>query len=301
MLAILLLLGGVLCCSTSVLFLKASAFHPSEVAAFRLLLASVLLSPLFFLNLKKYRDEFAPRDVRLSVLPAITLALHFISWAQGAKMTHAANATLIVNMVPVVVPLLLFLTEREIITSREMVGTVISLAGVGWIASADFSVDRQSLLGDIVCFGSMLLFSYYLVQGRVSRKIPSIWLYVVPLYAFAGLVCFVVALFMAHPLTLHPPRDYLVVLGLAFVPTILGHSILNLSMKKLSGQIVSVCNLMQFLFAGILAYLLFGEAPRPTFYPAGALVVAGAVIVILAVAATAKGKIELKESAAAEV
>lgn len=301
MLSILLLLVGVLCCSTSVLMLKASAFHPSEIAAFRLLLAALLLSPLFVLNARKYRAEYSLRDVRLAVLPAITLAVHFISWAQGAKMTHAANASLIVNMVPVVVPFLLFLTAREVITVREVLGTVISLAGVFWIASADFSVDRQSLVGDIVCFGSMLLFSYYLVQGRVSRQIPSIWLYVVPLYAFAGLICFIIALFMAHPLQIHPPRDYLTVLGLAIIPTILGHSILNLSMKRLSGQIVSVCNLMQFLFAGVLAYFIFGEAPRPAFYPAGVLVVTGAVIVILAVAATARGEKELKESAASEV
>lgn len=277
--SILLLLFGVFCCATSVLMIKASGLHPAVLSSYRLLGAALLLSPLYALDLRRHHAKYLPRHLRATVLPALTLALHFITWAQGAQMTRAANASLIVNMVPVVVPFLLFFAVREKVSRRSVAGTMVSLCGVLWLAAGDVDVSRH-LRGDAVCLGSMLLFSLYLVQGRLNRDIPGIWLYLVPLYAIAGAICLAVSLFVADPLGSHPPRALWCALGLALVPTILGHSILNLSMQRLSGQIVSVCNLFQFLFAGVLAYALFHEAPRPAFYVAGALVVTGAVIVI---------------------
>jgi drug/metabolite transporter (DMT)-like permease len=301
MIPILLLLVGVFCCATSVLMIKASELHPAVLSSYRLLLAALLLSPLYVRNVKKYHSEYSARDLRLTLLPGLTLALHFITWAQGAQWTHAANASLIVNMVPVVMPFLLFFTMGEVITKEEVIGTLVSLAGVVWLASSDFWVSRQSLMGDLTCFGSMLLFSYYLALGRINRNVPNIWLYLVPLYAVAGIICFLVALFVADPLGPHPSRDYLLSLGLAVIPTIIGHSILNNAMQRLSGQIVSVFNLFQFLFAGALAYFIFREVPSPTFYGAGALVVGGAIIVIRAVTSTSKGERELEMAATSEV
>ena len=281
MLAILLLLFGVFCCATSVLMIKASGLHPAVLSAYRLLGAALLLSPLYVLEARRHRGKYLPRHKRATVLPALVLALHFISWAQGAQMTRAANASLIVNMVPVVVPFLLFLALREKVSRQEVVGTILALCGVLWLAADDIEVSRR-LWGDVVCFGSMLLFSVYLVQGRLNRDVPSIWLYLVPLYAIAGAICLAVSLVVADPFAPHSARALWCALGLAVVPTILGHSILNLSMQRLSGPIVGVCNLFQFLFAGVLAYALFHEAPSPAFYAAGALVVSGAIIVIRA-------------------
>lgn len=298
MLSILLLIFGVFCCATSVLMIKASGLHPAVLSAYRLLGAALLLSPLYFAAAKKHRGKYSARDLRLTLLPALTLALHFISWAQGAQWTRAANATLLVNLSPVAVPFLLFLTMREKVTRPELVGTACALGGVAWLASSDFGLDRRFLLGDLTCFGSMLLFSYYLVQGRLNRDVPNLWLYLVPVYAFAGALCLLAALFVADPFGPHPARAYWAALGLAVIPTILGHSILNHAMQRLSGPVVGVCNLFQFLFAGALAFVLFGEAPRPAFYGAGALVVVGAVIVIRGVAATQKGEREQATTAA---
>ncbi|HEX8235853.1 MAG TPA: DMT family transporter [Abditibacteriaceae bacterium] len=282
MLRIFLLTFGVFCGSTAVIMIKESTLHPSVLAAYRLLLATLFLSPLFLIQLRQYRNEYSWRHVQRSLLPALTLALHFISWAQGAQWTHAANASLIVNMVPVVMPFLLYFSVREMVTKGEIIGTAVSLAGVCLLTMSDFSLSRQHLLGDITCFVSMLLFAHYMAQGRANRDFPTIWLYLVPLYAMAGVICLVISCFVAEPLRLYAPREYWLILGLAVIPTIMGHSILNYSMKHLRGQIVSVFNLCQFLFAGVLAYLRFGEVPQPIFFGAGALVVGGALLVIRA-------------------
>ena len=270
--------------------IKASQLHPALLSAYRLLLSAALLSPLYVYNLRKHRREFAGRNFRLTLLPATLLAFHFITWTQGAQWTHAANATLIVCMVPVAMPFLLYSTIGEKITMTEVVGTAMALGGAIWLTASDFWVSRQTLMGDITCFLSMLFFAFYLVQARANRDFPSIWLYVVPLYAAAGVICFFIAFFVVRPMTLPAPREFLIIIGLALVPTVLGHSILNHAMRHLRGQTVSVVNLFQFVFAGVLAFFLYGEVPRPVFYAAGALVVAGAIIVIHAMAATAEGE-----------
>ncbi|HET7239181.1 MAG TPA: DMT family transporter [Terrimicrobiaceae bacterium] len=166
----------------------------------------------------------------------------------------------------------------------------MALGGAIWLTASDFWVSQQTLLGDVTCFVSMLFFAFYLVQARANRDVPSIWLYVVPLYAAAGLICLAMAFFIVRPMTWPGGHEFLIITGLAVVPTIFGHSILNHAMRHLRGQTVGVVNLFQFVFAGVLAFFLYGEVPRPVFYAAGALVVAGAIIVIHAMSETAEGE-----------
>lgn len=308
MLSILLLLFGVFCCSTSVLMIQASGLHATVLASYRLLLAALFLSPIYFAKWRQYREQYSLRHLRMTLAPAVVLALHFITWAWGAQHANPTSATLIVNMVPVVVPFLLFLALGEKITTPEGVGIAVSLAGVVWLGVADMSGtaghtdNSNALWGDAVCFLSLLLLSVYLVQGRMNRDIPHLWLYLVPLYFFAGLICLAVASVVpgAGPFAPHPTKSYLAVLGLALGPTIMGHSILNLSMQRLSGQIVSVFTLFQFVFAGILAYFLLHETPHATFYGASVLVVGGAIVVIRGVNKTPDGQRELAALAVEE-
>ncbi len=274
------LLFGVFACSTAVIMIKASETHPVLLAAYRLLIASAVLTPVFFYHLRRERTTYRFEHLKRSFVPALLLALHFISWALGARLTFAANASLIVNMVPLVMPFILLAMLRERIHGREIAGTVFALAGVVLIGLSDYTLDPALLFGDFVCFGSMLLFAFYLALGRRNRDFHNIWLYLIPLYWMAGIICLAVAIAMGLPLVGHPLKEYGLLLALALVPTIMGHSILNHSLKHFRGQVVSVVNLCQFIFAGAMAYFIFTEIPAPAFYAAAVLVGAGAWIVL---------------------
>jgi len=75
-------------------------------------------------------------------------------------------------------------------------------------------------------------------------------------------------------------KEILLIIGLGIVPTVVGHSILNYSMKHMRGQVVGVMTLLEFIFAGVMAFFFFSEIPSRAFYPAAALVLAGAVIIV---------------------
>jgi drug/metabolite transporter (DMT)-like permease len=277
----LLLLVGVFACSTAAVMIKASTTHPFLLSSVRLLIAAALLTPLFWRDWRKHRAALPAGWMRGTLLPAVALATHFLSWACGARMTLTAQASLIVNLAPVAMPFFLHWLIGERINRREIIGTVLVLVGLAVLNARAAAAGGGDLAGNAVCFGSMLLFAWYLALGRRNRAVPSLWLYVVPVYWQAGLICGVAALPWASSLGSASPRDWGLLVALAVVPTILGHSLLNLAMRTLRGQLVSLCNVGQFVFAGVLARLLFAESPGVLFYAAAALVVAGVALVVL--------------------
>lgn len=275
------LIVGVFACSTAAIFIKASRTHPVPLSAYRLLIAAAALTPAY-LNARRAHGRAARRGIGVTALAGLLLALHFLSWIAGVRMTLAANASLIVNLVPVAMPGLAWLIDGDRITRGEGAGTALALSGAVLLGVSDVRSDRQTFAGDALCFASMLLFAGYLYCGRVNRGIPSIWLFVVPLYFVAGLVCLLPMPFVADPFSGLSAREVALILGLGILPTVVGHSALLHAMKSLRPQVVSLVNLGQFVFAGILAYLLLDERPAALFYPASLLLVVGSALAIRA-------------------
>jgi drug/metabolite transporter (DMT)-like permease len=265
--------------ASSVLFIKASTLTPAVLAASRLLIAAVILVPLWLRE--RRRAETRPSwwdTVRPVLLPALFLGLHFISWNAGARGTLAGNASLVVNLVPVVMPVLAWLFLSEKINRRELAGTMLALAGVAVLGFSDYRFSPEHLVGDAVCFGSMCLYSVYLIAARKRAKPGQLFSYLSPLYGTAGLICLVYALILdpqTQPITALDPW---MVAGLVAGPTLLGHSIANWSMTRFRAQTVGLVNVTQFVFAGVMSFFVFGEVPKPLFYLTGILVVAGAVM-----------------------
>ncbi len=279
--AVLLLVFGVLAGSTSVIFNKLSGEHPLLLAGWRQLIAALVLLPLALRDWKG-RGLSLRATLGRTALPGLVLALHFITWIAGSRQTLAANAALIVNLVPLVMPFLLTLAVGERVRAGEAGGSLVALAGVALLAFSDLRLGLATWQGDLLCLLSMLTYGVYLVLARRNSEGGSLWTYVVPVYAIGGLACLALALPLASPLKAYAPREALYILGLALLPTVIGHTVLNASMRRLRGQVVSVIGMAEFAFSGVLAWLILGEVPSRLFYPAAALVVVGAAIAVAA-------------------
>lgn len=282
----LILLFGVYCCSTSVIFIKIGTTDPIVLSAYRLLLGGLFLSPALFLARRHLAHHPWPTILKRAAPPAAFLAVHFITWIAGARMTPSANASLIVNMVPAVMPFLLWIILKERVTRAELTGTGFAMLGVFLLGMADFNFSKAYALGDLVCFVSMLLYAFYLIHARKNKDLPSIHLYIIPVYLMAGLLCLFIAALLdlaGRPtvwLGNQTDGEWLSILGLALVPTVFGHSIVNWALSHIRGQAVVLINLSQFIFAGIMGFLFLSEIPQPAFYLASALVVSGALFVV---------------------
>lgn len=276
----LLLLVSVFAVSTAIIMIKASTLHPVLLASLRLLVATVVLLPIFARDFRKHRAVYTTAHLQASILPGLVLAAHFISWIVAARMTPTANASLIIGLVPIAMPFLLAVLVRERLTRNEILATAVALSSVIFLTASDLNLAPQYVWGDVLCFVSMLFYAFYLALGRKNRRFPTVWLYLVPLYFVAGVTCFGIALFFVNPFQPYSTREILLILGLGIIPTVIGHSLVNNAMKHFRGQIVSIINMGQFVFAGIMAYLFFDEIPRWTFFVASALLLLSAWIVV---------------------
>jgi drug/metabolite transporter (DMT)-like permease len=277
----LLLLFGVLACSTSAIFVRLSGTEPVVLSALRLLIATVFLAPVYWRERRRLggltREQF-----RRTLLPGVVLAAHLITWTLGARLTVVAQATLIVNLAPAAMPFLLLWLASERLNWREIAGTAVVMAGVLTLSIRDARIGGGNFVGDAWCFGSMLLFALYLALGRRNRDFPSVWLYVVPVYAQAGVLCLLVSIPRLHGFDAHSGREWLLALALGVIPTVCGHSLLNGAVRRIRGQIVSLVNAGQFIFAGALGFAVFGEVPGVLFYAASVIVFGGLSLVVLA-------------------
>lgn len=273
-----LLLLGVVAMSTSVIWIKLSAVDPVWLTVLRLVVATVALAPLAVRDWRRHRARLAWSDLREPVLPGLILAAHFVTWILGARLTPAANSGMVVNLAPILLPLLLAPLAGEWLTRRELAATLLAAAGLAVLVVGDLRLSPGHVRGDAICTGSMALFAVYLALGRRYRKSPTVWLYVVPLYATAAVAALLVAPLWADPTPVDWRREWPWVLLLGLVPTVVGHTLLNNAMRHFRGQVVGIVNMGQMASAGLLGYAVLGERPAWTLYPAAALVVlAGAV------------------------
>lgn len=289
LLNLVLLLVGVFACSTAPIMIKVTHTPPVLMAGLRMLVAVVILAPLFVRDLVRRGESFDRRLLRHALLPGAMLAVHFVSWIIGARMTEPTNCSLIVNMVPIAMPFFMFFMIGEKITRAELAGTVLAIGGVALLAGADFNVSAEHFQGDMLCLLSMLFLTCYLVLSRKNRHVGSIWLYLVPVYAVGAALCLLTAAILhatdalgdqAITAATFTPREIQLILTLGVVPTVIGHSALNYCMRHMRGQVVSILSLFQFVFVGIMVYMIWGDLPVRALYPACALLIVGAVIVL---------------------
>jgi drug/metabolite transporter (DMT)-like permease len=276
-----LMIFGVICGSTAVIMIKASTEHPFLVASYRLFIAAAVLFPFFWRDLRSFSGNYGWRQLGWSAIPGVLLAIHFMSWVVGARLTAVASASLIINLTPVAMPFFVFFLFQERINRKEVLGTLFTLSGLGVLGWSSLRVSQSNFVGDLICLGSMLAFAAYLALGRHNGQRLSLWLYMVPLYTIAGVICLVLALPFINPIKPYAAREVLLFIGLGLIPTVFGHTILNYSLKFFRGQVVSVSNLSQPVFAGVLGFLIFGEVPQPVFFLAAILILVGILIVLL--------------------
>ncbi len=274
------LLGGVIACALSAIFIRESAEDPVLLSAWRTLIAAAVLAPLWWREQRRHRQYSLAETLGHAWLPGIVLGLHFIAWNLGARMTPAANATLLVSLVPLVMPLLLLAMFGERLRRAEWLATALAVVGMLLLTASDFDIDPGYLWGDLICLLSMLLFAVYLVLARKHRHFASLWLYLLPVYLLAGLFALVVGLALGEPLPEYSLYELAMIAGLALVSTVIGHSALNFAMRRLRGQLVSIVNTGQFIWAGFAAALLYAELPQPAFYLAAALLLTAMWLVI---------------------
>ncbi len=262
---------GVLCVSWASIFVRLADAPPLTVAAWRLSFAGL---PVGLYALARHRPELAALGRRrglLLVLGGVALALHFGTWIFSLSLTSIASSTALVTTTPIWVAIL----ERP--PRRTIIGMAIALAGSVLIAGTDFSADASGLRGDALALAGAIFGAAYLTIGKRLRNELPLAAYVGVVYPVAGLCLMAAAVATASPLLHLSAPTWLWLVLLAAVPQLLGHSLLNWSLRHTTAALVAIAVLGEPIFATLLAVPVLHEVP-------GVQRVIGDVVVIAGVA-----------------
>ena len=101
------------------------------------------------------------------------------------------------------------------------------------------------------------------------------------MWATAAAVLGVLCLLFRVPFAGYSARTFGLFLALALVPTLGGHGLVNLSLRRLPAPTVGLFLLGEPVGASLLAYFVFREVPGPWTLAGGVLVLVALAIVLL--------------------
>lgn len=147
-----------------------TAGFPSMTLAFlRYVVATALLIPMVFVRekgLKLHKKDILP--MFLSGLVGITLYYGF-EYA-GIQRTSTVNASLILAAIPILTMVVEALIYRTAMTGRQILGSLISLAGVFMVVFTGASEGSASIWGDLCILGAAIVWVAYIFISRSLRE-----------------------------------------------------------------------------------------------------------------------------------
>ncbi len=260
---------GLLAFSFSPILVRLASEAPGlAIAVWRTLWAVILLFPVALPRVGKEVRRFRSRDGWLIVLAGVFLGLHFILWIESLYYTSVASASVLVTTSPLFLAILGYLLLHEPVHPRTAVSILLAIGGsvvLNWgdLHSVAFP---EAWKGNLMAVAAALLFTFYLLIGRVVRQRVGWLAYVFPLYTIVALTCLAVAWVQDIPLTGYPPLFYLICMLLAAGPQIMGHGSFNYAVRYIPAAILGVLSLAEPVLASVLAWILFKEVPPfPSF------------------------------------
>lgn len=284
------LLIGVIAVSTSAIFVKLASAPAPVIAFYRLFFSVLIMSPLFLL---KYRHELkwiSKRDWLMSAVAGVFLAFHFILWFESLNYTSVASSTVLVTLQPIFAFIGTYIFFKEKVTSKALLSGVLGITGSFIISWGDFKISGMALFGDLLALVSCAMVTAYLLFGQTVRKRLSLITYTFIVYGISTLTILLYVLLLQYPIIPSNNGDWIYFLLLAIVPTLLGHSLFNWSLKWLSTSVISMSILFEPIGAGILAYYILGENVVWTQVIGGIIILIG--ISLYAVSERKKSRLE---------
>lgn len=265
----LVLAIGLLAISFGAILARYAQAHglPSlAIAALRLGFAALLVTPLALWQSPRALRGLSRQQLLLTAGAGFFLALHFATWIGSLAYTSVASSTALVTTNLLWIGIASFVLFGERPSRLLLVGGALSLAGsmlIFWSDSRSSATGSNPLLGNFLALAGSWCFSAYLLIGRRLRSNLPLPAYVWLAYGSAACFLFVACLGSGTPLSGYGSAAWLVALGMAVGPQLLGHSSYNWSLKHVSPTFIAVVTLGEPVGSALLAWLFFGEAFAP--------------------------------------
>ncbi len=232
-----------------------------------------LVLPWAFRDLDLKRAEVRI-GIKFSLLSGIALALHFIGFFIAMRYTSVAVGTALTALQPIFAA---YFVKRlgGRIPKRAWTGMSIAFVGVVIITGVDLTISRRAFLGDLAAIACAALAAMYVVLGARARESVSTATYTSIAYLTCSLISLGFALAVGTELVDFEAREWLLLIALIAGAQILGHTILNFTLKSLSPAIASLVVFFEVPVSAILAFWWLSQLPPLGTVPGLILILVG--------------------------
>lgn len=233
--------------------------------------------------LVRRRAELVRLDRRTALWCAVAgvpLAVHFATWAPSVKLTTVAAATALGATQPVWQGLIAKAQGRTLRTATWM-GIGVAVLGAVLATGADVAASSRAVAGDLLALGGGAAIAVYTALGERARVTTSTTVYTTLCYAVCGLLLGTLCVLAGVPLGGFDARTWLAIVAVTVGPQLLGHSLFNYALKRVSATTISVLLLLEVPGAALIAWAWLGQTPRMSSLPGLALLVVGVLVVVL--------------------
>jgi drug/metabolite transporter (DMT)-like permease len=276
---------AILAISMAAVFIRLAEAPGVVIAAWRMVIASVVLLPITVRALR--RTPLRRANAWPTLWAGLLLGVHFATWISSLSFTTVAASVSLVATTPLWVALMGWAFLRRAPTLTVLLGVLVAVAGGAVIAFGDLLGDAPAttapspLLGDALALIGAIAIAGYLLLGRTAQQRGlGVDAYAGVAYAVAALVLMPLPAIAGLSYLDYPIATFGWILALALVPQLIGHTGINYAMRHLDPTRVATATLLEPLGAALLALAVFAEVPSPATAIGAAIVLVGVLMTV---------------------
>ena len=231
---------------------------------FRNFLGAITMLP-FAIRKKEWQTEVQRTAIGTAAISGVFLAMHFLCFFFAMRLTSVAAGTALTATQPIFTALVISF-RGGVIPKRAWWGMGIAFASVLFITGIDLNISLRSFAGDIVALTGAALAAGYVLTGSHAQKNISTSTYTTTCYFICSLTVLPIAVVVNPHVFAYPSREWLLLIALFLGAQMLGHTMFNLSLKRVSPAVVSLIVFFEVPVSAILAFWWMGQNP-----PAGTI------------------------------
>ena len=217
--------------------------------------------------------------MKWAVIAGVLLALHFIGFFLAMRMTTVAAGTALVALQPIFAAIFVKFSGGHI-PSKAWLGMIVSFAGVALVSGVDLQISFRAFMGDIAAIISAALAAAYIMAGSKAQRTLETSTYTTVCYFVCSMTALPMALVLGNEIFTFALNEWLILLGLIVGAQLLGHTMFNSALKRVSPAIVSLIVFFEVPVSALLAAWWLDQVPPLGIIPGITLILVGCVLVV---------------------
>ena len=220
-------------------------------------------------------------NISKTIYAGILLGIHFALFFEAIKITKISNATFLGTLAPFFTLLVEYFFLKRFYDNKVLLGLLFTFMGSLIILGYQFDLSSKYTLGNIYAILCSVSIAAALMIGANVRKDEDTIVYTRTLYVSASLTLFLISIILKQELLGYNFNEYLGLIFLGLVPTILGHNAIYYSLRYVPPTIAAAFPLGEPIIATILAYFIFFEEITLNIFIGGSITFIGLILISL--------------------